>query len=95
MRLLTTKRFERDLKRVRKRGKNLDKLWSVVEQLLFEAASRSTTSAASFSRGLVSLLGMSHRTRLAVDLGPEGPYPHLGTDRKPIPICSRVPRVQR
>lgn len=34
MRLLTTKRFERDLKRVRKRGKNLDKLWSVVEQLL-------------------------------------------------------------
>ena len=34
MRLLTTKRFERDLKRVRKRGKNLDKLWGVVEHLL-------------------------------------------------------------
>ena len=34
MRLLTTKGFERNLKRVRKRGKNLDKLWSVVEQLL-------------------------------------------------------------
>ena len=34
MRLLTTKRFEKDLKRGRKRGKNLDKLWSVVERLL-------------------------------------------------------------
>ena len=34
MRLLTTKRFEKDLKRSRKRGKNLDKLWSVVERLL-------------------------------------------------------------
>ena len=30
MRLLTTKRFEKDLKRGRKRGKNLDKLWRVV-----------------------------------------------------------------
>ena len=34
MRLLTTKRFEKDLKRGRKRGKNLDMLWSVVERLL-------------------------------------------------------------
>ena len=34
MRLLTTKRFEKDLKRTRKRGRNLDKLWSVVERLL-------------------------------------------------------------
>ncbi len=34
MRLLTTKRFEKDLKRGRKRGKNLDKLWRVVERLL-------------------------------------------------------------
>ena len=34
MRLLTTKRFEKDLRRSRKRGKNLDKLWSVVERLL-------------------------------------------------------------
>ncbi len=33
MRLLTTKRFEKDPKRGRKRGKNLDKLWSVVERL--------------------------------------------------------------
>ena len=33
-RLKTTKRFERDLKRVRKRGKRLDKLWSVVDRLL-------------------------------------------------------------
>ena len=33
-RLKTTKRFERDLKRVRKRGKQLDKLWSVVDRLL-------------------------------------------------------------
>ena len=34
MRLLTTRRFEKDLKRDRKRGKNLDTLWSVVERLL-------------------------------------------------------------
>ena len=34
MRLLTTKQFEKDLKRHRKRGKNLDKLWNVVERLL-------------------------------------------------------------
>ena len=34
MRLLTTKRFEKDLKRGRKHGKNLDMLWSVVERLL-------------------------------------------------------------
>ena len=33
-RLKTTKRFERDLKRVKKRGKQLNKLWSVVERLL-------------------------------------------------------------
>ena len=60
MRLLTTRQFEKDLKRGRKRGKNLDTLWSVVERLLSKLASRSTTSAASFNRGLVSLLGVSH-----------------------------------
>jgi mRNA interferase YafQ len=32
-RLKTTKRFERDLRRVKKRGKQLDKLWFVVERL--------------------------------------------------------------
>ncbi|MDQ3459449.1 MAG: type II toxin-antitoxin system YafQ family toxin [Deinococcota bacterium] len=31
--LATTKRFERDLKRMRKRGKDLDKLFHVVEKL--------------------------------------------------------------
>ncbi|MCE2457272.1 MAG: type II toxin-antitoxin system YafQ family toxin [Dehalococcoidia bacterium] len=34
MRLSTTSRFERDLRRARRRGKDLDKLWSIVEQLL-------------------------------------------------------------
>ena len=34
MRLLTTNRFEKDLKRAGKRGKDLDKLWLVVERLL-------------------------------------------------------------
>ena len=34
MRLLTTRRFEKDLKRAGKRGQDLDKLWSVVERLL-------------------------------------------------------------
>ena len=36
MRLLTTRRFERDLGRSKRRGKNLDKLWTVVELLLQE-----------------------------------------------------------
>ena len=34
MRVLATSRFERDLKRATKRGKDLDKLWSVVEAVL-------------------------------------------------------------
>ena len=34
MRLLTTNRFERDLKRAIVRGKDLDKLWKIVELLL-------------------------------------------------------------
>ena len=34
MRLLTTRRFERDLKRARKRGKDIGKLHAVVETLL-------------------------------------------------------------
>jgi mRNA interferase YafQ len=32
--LRTTKQFERDLKTATKRGKNLDKLWAVVERLV-------------------------------------------------------------
>ena len=34
MRLLTTTRFERDLKRAGRRGKDLNALWRVVERLL-------------------------------------------------------------
>ncbi len=34
MRLLTTTRFDRDLRRTSKRGKDLGKLWAVVERLL-------------------------------------------------------------
>ena len=34
MGLLTTQRFEKDLKRTLKRGKDLDKLWKIVELLL-------------------------------------------------------------
>ena len=33
-RLKTGKRFERDLRRIRRRGKDLDRLWSVVERLI-------------------------------------------------------------
>ena len=36
MRLLTTKRFERDFRRSRRRSKNLDKRWAVVDLLLRE-----------------------------------------------------------
>lgn len=32
--LRTTKRFERDLKLAGKRGRNLDKLWAIVERLV-------------------------------------------------------------
>lgn len=34
LRLRTTKQFERDLKTASKRGKNLDRLWTVVECLM-------------------------------------------------------------
>lgn len=34
MRLLTTMRFERDLKRIRKRGKDIEKLQAIVRKLL-------------------------------------------------------------
>lgn len=34
MRLQTTRRFEKDLRLAGKRGKDLDKLWQVVERLL-------------------------------------------------------------
>ena len=34
MRLLTTRRFERDLKRAKKRGRDLERLWIVVERIL-------------------------------------------------------------
>ena len=34
MRLLTTSGFRRDLRRSRKRGKDLDKLWRIVDRLL-------------------------------------------------------------
>lgn len=33
-RLKTTKRFERDLRRAKRRGKDLERLWAVVERLL-------------------------------------------------------------
>jgi len=36
MRLLTTKRFERDLRLCKRRGKDLDKLWAIVDRLLAE-----------------------------------------------------------
>ena len=36
MRLLTTSRFEKDLKRAAKRRKDLTKLWGIVERLLAE-----------------------------------------------------------
>ena len=34
MRLFTTRRFDRDLRRARRRGKALDRLWAVVKRLL-------------------------------------------------------------
>lgn len=36
MRLLTTKRFEKDLGRAKRRGKDLDRLWGIVTLLLQE-----------------------------------------------------------
>lgn len=34
MRLLSTTRFTRDVKRAKRRGKDLDKLWAIVDTLL-------------------------------------------------------------
>ena len=34
MRLLITTQFKKDLRRAKRRGKNLDKLWDIVERLL-------------------------------------------------------------
>ena len=34
MRLITTTQFKKDLRRAKRRGKNLDKLWVIVERLL-------------------------------------------------------------
>lgn len=34
MRLFTTGRFDRDLRRARRRGKDLERLWAVVKRLL-------------------------------------------------------------
>ena len=34
LKLLTTNQFKRDLKRMKKRGKELAKLWIVIERLL-------------------------------------------------------------
>ena len=36
MRLHTTRRFERDLRRATRRGKDLEKLWAIVDKLLAE-----------------------------------------------------------
>lgn len=36
MQLRTTNRFEKDIKRVKKRGKDIDKLWKVVDRLLLK-----------------------------------------------------------
>ena len=38
MRLFTTTQFNKDLRRAKRRGRDLDKLWSVVERLLSEHA---------------------------------------------------------
>ena len=84
--LLTTKRFEKDLKRGRKRGKDLDKLWSVVERLLSNQPLDPRHRKHRFDRGLVALLGMSHRAGLAVGLGPGGRCSHPGSGLEPIPI---------
>ena len=36
MRLLTTTQFKKDLRRAKRRGKDLDKLWGIVERLQSE-----------------------------------------------------------
>ena len=38
MRLLTTTQFKRDLRRAKRRGRDLDRLWTIVERLLSEQA---------------------------------------------------------
>lgn len=64
MRLLTTKRFERDLRLCERRGKNLDKLWTVVDLLLRLIGATDPHRLS----GVVSRLGMSYRARPAAEL---------------------------
>ena len=59
--LRTTTQFKRDLKRVGKRGKDPDKLRSVIAKLVAgEPLDR--LNKPHLGRRLVSLLGVSHRT---------------------------------
>ena len=62
MRLRTTTRFEKDLKRSAKRNKDLAKLWSLVEHLLSGQRLESRYRQHRLSGDLVLLLGVSHRT---------------------------------
>ena len=70
MRLLTTKRFERDLKRAKSRGKDLERLWRVVDRLLNERSLEALLQTPSIVRRLVWILGMPYRARLAADMDP-------------------------
>lgn len=65
MRLLTTRHFKRDLKRIRKRGKVVEKLHAIVEKLL---KGEPLPPRASSFRQLAGVLGMPYRAGLASDL---------------------------
>ena len=54
MRLLTTRRFERDLRRSKRRGKNLDKLWTV----------RASMTAPDLEQVLREVSALAHRVCL-------------------------------
>jgi mRNA-degrading endonuclease YafQ of YafQ-DinJ toxin-antitoxin module len=63
--LLTTTAFERDLRRVEKQGKDLDKLEAVVDLLQAQKPLPARCPAPSFARGLVWTLGLPCRGGLA------------------------------
>ena len=68
MRLLTTNRFEKDLKRALKRGKDLDKLWKIVKLLLDNKPLEKPHRSHPFSGNYATAWEMPYRARLAADL---------------------------
>ena len=61
--------FDRDLKRAKRRGKTLDKLWEIVELLIRGGAAAVSLRVSQTVGPMGPALGMSYRAGLASDMG--------------------------